>query len=110
MRALIYARVAVQDETTEEELARQLAACREYAKANGYAVTGEYSEVGGGHSLDTPEMNALLERVGEGGISAVIAHTPDRVSRELAALETFMNRLAEHDAELLVVEEEAAGE
>lgn len=84
-RAAIYARVST-DEQAEHGYSResQVEACRNYAAAQGLAVTAELREDYSGAKLDRPELDKLRDAIRRREIDAVIVFSPDRLTRNLA--------------------------
>ncbi len=64
----------------------QLAACREYAQAQGYEIVAEIQDDYTGTTLDRPGLNRVREIVQAGGAQVVICNEMDRMSRKLGHL------------------------
>jgi len=67
-QAILYARSATGE---GEALARQLETCRRWAQANGYTVTGEYSEVASGTASVLPERGKAIAQAQSEGAALV---------------------------------------
>lgn len=96
-RALIYARVSTLTQKADNTIERQVAACREYCKSQGYEIIDEY--------LDNGRSGASRERAFElesyvsehrKNIDVVVFESIDRLSRDVMLcgyLETSLHRL-----------------
>jgi site-specific DNA recombinase len=85
-QAVLYARVAVDDQPKSSRNLHQLETCREYAREHGYQIVAELSEVGsgaGGRSLERPQLNRVREMAQAGEFDILIVHKSDRLSRSL---------------------------
>jgi site-specific DNA recombinase len=85
--AAIYARVSSDRQKEQHTITSQIAALIDYAQANGYAVPAEWIFQDEGYSgaiLVRPGLEALRDLAAEGQISAVLVHSPDRLSRKYA--------------------------
>src|ERR1700675_2536992 len=85
--AAIYARVSSDREKESHTIGSQTSALVEYAQTHGYAVPSEWvfqDEGYSGASLVRPGLEALRDLAAQGHIEAVLAHSPDRLSRKYA--------------------------
>jgi len=85
--AAIYARVSSDRQKENHTIASQTAALIQHAETQGYAVPSEWvfqDEGYSGASLVRPGLEALRDLVAQGHIEAVLAHSPDRLSRKYA--------------------------
>lgn len=84
-RTAIYARVST-DEQAEHgySIVTQIQSCRKYAGAHGFTIEAEFREECSGAKLDRPELDKLRMMIERKEIDAVIVHTADRLSRNLA--------------------------
>jgi site-specific DNA recombinase len=82
-RAVLYGRVSTEDQSRGFSLETQLEACRKYARQQGYQVVEEIPESFSGRTLDRPGLQKLLRMVQDGLVDAVIAYSPDRLSRDI---------------------------
>lgn len=82
-RALLYLRVSTVLQAEGFSLATQREGCEALAQERGAVVTGVLEDTYTGTSLDRPSMNALRDLVARGEVDLVIAHDPDRISRNL---------------------------
>lgn len=85
MRAVLYARVSTEDQAERYGLASQITELRELAKRKGYEIIAEFSDDGvSGATLDRPALTRLRDDLRAGAYQTVLAHAPDRLSRNLA--------------------------
>ena len=85
--AAIYARVSSDRQKENHTIASQTAALIQHAETQGYAVPPEWvfqDEGYSGASLVRPGLEALRDLAAQGHIEAVLAHSPDRLSRKYA--------------------------
>ena len=85
--AAIYARVSSDQQKEEKTIASQTAALREFARQEGYQVPDEWvfeDEGYSGASLIRPGLERIRDLAAEGQIQAVLALSPDRLSRKYA--------------------------
>src|SRR5229473_1643345 len=85
--AAIYARVSSDRQKENHTIASQTAALIQHAETQGYAVPSEWvfqDEGYSGASLLRPGLEALRDLAAQGHIEAVLAHSPDRLSRKYA--------------------------
>jgi hypothetical protein len=71
------------DNEQHPPLLEQLSACREYARAKGYMVLGEYNEI---NEADHPATGAALRAMGEtiaqGGAEMILVYQPTPTMQE----------------------------
>jgi len=85
VRAALYARVSTEEQAERYGLASQVTELRELATRKGYEIVAELSDDGvSGATLDRPALTRLRDQVRAGAYQAVLAHAPDRLSRNLA--------------------------
>lgn len=86
MKAVIYARYS-SDRQTEDSIAAQLRACREYASAKGIVIAGEYiDEAISGKASKTAcrrQYQKLLRDCEKGIFDTILVNKYDRISRSL---------------------------
>ena len=83
MNAVIYCRISREDQSTYS-LQTQEAACRQLAETEGYTVLECFVDNGySSERLDRPGLEKLRELVRAQAVDAVIAHSPDRLSRKV---------------------------
>lgn len=92
MRTALYARVSTSDKGQDPEV--QLRELREYCRRRGFAIAGEYIDVGVSGAKDSrPELNKLMLDAAKRKFDAVVVWRFDRFARSvshlLRALETF---------------------
>jgi len=92
MNVALYARVSTADKGQDPQM--QLRELREYCERRGWAVTGEYVDVGVSGAKDSrPELNRLMADANRRKFDAVVVWRFDRFARSvshlLRALETF---------------------
>ena len=102
--AAIYARVSSDRQKENHTIGSQTAALIEYAEANGYAVPAEWifqDEGYSGANLVRPGLEALRDLAAEGQIRAVLAYSPDRLSRKYAYQVLLAEELSRCGVELV---------
>lgn len=107
--AIIYCRVSTDDQEREgTSLDSQLKACKGWAEREGYSVPEQFvvMETCSGLSLDRPKLNELREWVRGKGVSAVIAYTLDRLSRDPVHFIILQEELEKAGVELILVTED----
>jgi site-specific DNA recombinase len=108
--AAIYARVSSDRQKEQHTIASQTAALIDYAQANGYTVPPEWIFQDEGYSgalLVRPGLEALRDLAAEGQISAVLVHSPDRLSRKYAYQVLLAEELARCGVELVFLKSPA---
>lgn len=79
-RNVIYARVSTHQQ--RDELDRQIACVKDYAKSNGYKIDSIYSDIASGISFkNRDDLSTLLTYILEGKISKVFVASSDRLAR-----------------------------
>src|SRR5262249_42296458 len=87
LRAALYARVSTELQTEKFGLPSQLHDLHALTTRLGYSVIGEFVDDGySGATLDRPQLTVLRDLVGAHGVDVVLAHSSDRLSRELGHL------------------------
>lgn len=107
--AAIYCRVSTEEQGKEgTSLESQRAACMAKAIADGYQVLDEnvFIEKYSGLSLDRPELSKLQALVKGATITAIIAHTPDRLSRRGEDILQLAKEFKSNGVKLLFVKEQ----
>jgi site-specific DNA recombinase len=90
MDAVIYLRVSTKEQAAKDESAEgysipaQREACVRYIGEHGWNLTGEFTDAGeSARTADRPMLKALLRRVADGGLGAVVVHRIDRLARSM---------------------------
>jgi DNA invertase Pin-like site-specific DNA recombinase len=86
MDAVIYLRVsATKDESGEGySIPAQREACLRLLAERGWNLADEFTDAGeSARTADRPMLTAMLRRVAEGGIGAVVVHKIDRLARSM---------------------------
>lgn len=74
------------DDEQHPPLVEQFAACREYARAKGYTVIGEYNEINeADHPATGAALRALGETIGQGGAAMILVYQPTPTMQEKLA-------------------------
>lgn len=88
MNALIYLRVSTKEQAAKDETAEgysipaQREACARHCSDKGWSVADEFVDAGeSARSAARPQLRAMLQRIAEGDIGAVVVHKID-ASRE----------------------------
>src|SRR6202140_5243501 len=104
--AAIYARVSSDQQREEKTIASQTAALMEFAESEGYSVPGEWifeDEGYSGASLVRPGLERVRDLAAEGQIQAVLALSPDRLSRKYAYQVLLIEELGRHGVQVVFV-------
>lgn len=102
--AALYARVSSDQQKEEKTIASQTAALLEFARQQGYQVPDEWifeDEGYSGASLVRPGLERVRDLAAEGQIQAVVALSPDRLSRKYAYQVVLIEELARHGVEMV---------
>jgi|SRR5579872_1491997 len=87
MRAILYARVSLEEQAEQFGLPSQLRAMRERVAASGYDAAEQIVDEGySGSDLDRPGLGKIRDLVRAHAVDVVLVHDPDRLSRKLAHL------------------------
>jgi site-specific DNA recombinase len=104
--AAIYARVSSEQQREAKTIASQTAALIEFAKARSLEVPTEWvfeDEGYSGATLERPGLERVRDLAAEGQIQAVLAHSPDRLSRKYAYQILLIEEFAKHGVETVFV-------
>ncbi len=90
MNALIYLRVSTKEQAAKDETAEgysipaQREACLRLVAEEGWDLIDEFIDAGeSARSSDRPSLKAMLRRVAEGDVGAVVVHKIDRLARNI---------------------------
>jgi len=90
MDAVIYLRVSTKEQAAKDEsgegysIPAQRAACLRQIAERGWNLVQEFTDAGeSARTADRPMLKAMLRRVAEGGIAAVVVHKIDRLARSM---------------------------
>jgi site-specific DNA recombinase len=90
MDAVIYLRVSTKEQAAKDEsgegysIPAQREACLRHIAERGWSLAGEFTDAGeSARTADRPMLKAMLRRVAEGGIGAVVVHKIDRLARSM---------------------------
>src|ERR1700736_1506886 len=104
--AAIYARVSSEQQREAKTIASQTAALIEFAKARSLEVPTEWvfeDEGYSGATLERPGLERVRDLAAEGQIQALLAYSPDRLSRKYAYQILLIEELAKHGVETVFV-------
>ena len=104
--AAIYARVSSDQQREEKTIASQTAALMAFARSEGYSVPAEWifeDEGYSGASLVRPGLERVRDLAAEGQIQAVLALSPDRLSRKYAYQVLLIEELVRHGVQMVFV-------
>lgn len=104
--AAIYARVSSDQQREEKTIASQTAALIEFARQENYQVPDEWifeDEGYSGASLLRPGLERVRDLAAEGQIQAVLALSPDRLSRKYAYQVLLTEELARHGVDMVFI-------
>jgi site-specific DNA recombinase len=102
--AAIYARVSSERQKTEDTIQSQVAALREHAQSEGYAVPEEWIFLDEGYSgamLVRPGLERLRDLASEGQLDIVLIFSPDRLSRKYAYQVLLLEELSRHGVDVV---------
>jgi site-specific DNA recombinase len=90
MNALIYLRVSTKEQAAKGDsdegysIPAQREACLRHCAEKGWNVSDEFVDAGeSARSADRPNLKAMLARIAEGDIGAVVVHKIDRLARNI---------------------------
>jgi site-specific DNA recombinase len=90
MNAVIYLRVSTKEQAAKDEtgegysIPAQRETCLHHIAERGWNLTEEFVDAGeSARTADRPMLKALLRRVAEGGVGAVVVHKIDRLARSM---------------------------
>ncbi len=90
MDAVIYLRVSTKEQAAKDEsgegysIPAQREACLRHIAECGWSLAGEFTDAGeSARTADRPMLKAMLRRVAEGGVGAVVVHKIDRLARSM---------------------------
>src|SRR5271165_1346367 len=104
--AAIYARVSSEQQREEHTIASQTAALIEFATSHDLQVPKDWifeDEGYSGATLERPGLERVRDLAAEGQIQAVLAYSPDRLSRKYAYQILLIEELAKHGVETMFV-------
>jgi site-specific DNA recombinase len=104
--AAIYARVSSEQQREANTIASQTASLIEFARMNDLEVPKEWVFEDDGYSgatLERPGLERIRDLAAEGQIQAVLAYSPDRLSRKYAYQILLIEELARNGVETLFV-------
>src|SRR5271154_3140284 len=102
----IYARVSSDQQREEHTIASQTEALIEFAKTHELEVPKEWvfeDEGYSGATLERPGLERVRDLAAEGQIQALLAYSPDRLSRKYAYQILLIEELAKHGVETVFV-------
>ena len=102
--AAIYTRVSSDQQKEQNTIASQTAALVEFARNEGYQVPTEWVFEDAGYSganLVRPGLERVRDLAAEGQIEAVLALSPDRLSRQYAYQVLLIEEFARHGVEMV---------
>ena len=110
--AAIYARVSSAQQKEEKTIVSQTAALIEFARQENYQVPDEWifeDEGYSGASLIRPGLERIRDLAAEGQIQAVLALSPDRLSRKYAYQVLLTEELARHGVDMIFIKAPHSG-
>jgi len=91
--------------TQHQNLRRQTQATQEYIKRHNLGETRQYNDATTGTDTDRSGYKSLMSDIEAGEIDAVVVKSVSRISRSISDLSRTVERLAEHDTALHVIEQ-----
>jgi site-specific DNA recombinase len=106
-----YVRVStVEQAESGYSLAQQREALRDHCAREGHEIVGEFEDAGhSGATLARPGLDAVRDRIAEGGVDLVLAQDRDRLAREPAYLVLLKLEFEERGAELRALNDRGGG-
>jgi site-specific DNA recombinase len=101
--AASYARISSEKEDADYSIPSQLEANRKYARACGFEVAHEFSEVWTGKTQERPEYSKLRELVRTRAIGVLIVYATDRFARKIGIGDFLLDELMRYGVQLHVV-------
>lgn len=102
--AVIYARFS-SDRQTEDSIAAQVRACREYAASHGLQVSAVYADEAisgkGSKTVSRMQYQRMLRDAQKGKFDTILCHKYDRIARNLGEHVNLEARLKDWDVELI---------
>ena len=112
MKALIYLRVSTKEQASKDETAEgysipaQREACLRQIGERGWDVADEFVDAGeSARSADRPNLKAMLRRVAEGDVGALVVHKIDRLARNIEDHVAIRAALRKYGVQLVSVTE-----
>lgn len=112
MKAIIYLRVSTKEQAAKDDagegysIPAQREACLHHLAERGFDVAGEFTDAGeSARSADRPMRRAMLARVAEGDVGAVVVHKIDRLARNIEDHVAIRAALRKHGCSLVSVTE-----
>lgn len=105
-RAAIYTRISDDEEALRKGVGRQEDDCRQMAEERGWRVVAVFSDNSRSafkKNRKRPGYLELMESMKEGLVDVVVAWHPDRLHRDLAELETFIDAVEAAGVEVATV-------
>ncbi len=110
--ALIYLRVSTKEQAEKGDslegysIPAQREACLRYLAERGWDVADEFIDAGeSARSADRPNLKAMLRRIAEGDIAAVVVHKIDRLARNIEDHVAIRAALRKYGVQLVSVNE-----
>jgi len=112
MDAVIYLRVSTKEQAAKDatgegySIPAQREACIRSVAERGWSLAGEFTDAGeSARTADRPMLKAMLRRVAEGGVGAVVVHKIDRLARSMEDHVAIRAALRHAGAQLVSVTE-----
>lgn len=112
MNALIYLRVSTKEQAEKGpssegySIPAQREACLRSIGERGWNIVDEFVDAGeSARSANRPELKAMLRRVAEGGIGAIVVHKIDRLARNIEDHVAIRATLRKYGVQLVSVTE-----
>lgn len=106
MRAVIYARFST-DKQREESIEAQERACREYAAAHGYSVSGVYADRAASGKTDRrPDFQRMMRDAKSQRFDVVLVHKYNRFARRMSDHVRYEDKLNSYGVQLIAVAED----
>ncbi len=113
MKAVIYLRVSTKEQAAKGEessegysIPAQREACLRYIAEHSWDVAAEFTDPGeSARSADRPSLKAMLTRIAEGDVGAVVVHKIDRLARNIEDHVAIRAVLRKHNCSLVSITE-----
>lgn len=112
MNVLIYLRVSTKEQAAKDETAEgysipaQREACARRCSEKGWSIADEFVDAGeSARTAARPQLRAMLSRIAEGDISALVVHKIDRLARNIEDHVAIRAALRKYGCQLVSVTE-----
>lgn len=102
-KAIIYCRLACEDQESDKRFSRQKRDCLQYARKHDYQVLEVISEVASGINPNRNGLQKLLDMCAKDEIEAILVQDLERLSRDLKHTKFLLQTFAKTKTKLVSV-------